>query len=123
VSSTTVAILVIILAMVLFLCAALLPLGRSRRAISDGDTLAGFLRDCVSAAPGESVSARAMYDAYRAYCARSNLRPTFETRFGRYLGGMFERGRSGTQRTYLDVALRDVAPSSSLSERLRRRAF
>jgi putative DNA primase/helicase len=76
------------------------------------DPTAMFIRDCVSDAPGESVGARVMYQAYKSHCDANARRPIFETKFGRIMKKKFKRDDKRTHR-YLDVALHDVPESRS----------
>lgn len=59
-----------------------------------------------------SVTAREMYDAYRAWCS-ANARDAFhETRFGRTMKTKLKRD-DGRIRRYLDCLLHDVPPMPS----------
>jgi hypothetical protein len=63
-------------------------------------------RDHVIVAPGQTVQARAMYDAHKAWCAINAKHPVFETKFGRVMKMRFPRDEARL-RVYLDVKLVD----------------
>jgi putative DNA primase/helicase len=76
------------------------------------DSIGQFIRDCVQAAPGETVTARTLYDAYHAWCDASAKHPVFQQKFGREMKKRFTR-RDGAIHTYLDIRLHDVPLRSS----------
>jgi putative DNA primase/helicase len=71
------------------------------------DPVGQFVRDHVVAAPGQTVQARAMYDAYKAWCVINAKHPIFETKFGRVMKTRFERDDKARVRVYLNVKLID----------------
>lgn len=71
------------------------------------DPTAMFIRDCVREAPGQSVGARSMYQAYKSHCEANARRPIFETKFGRIMKKKIKRDDKRTHK-YLDVELHDV---------------
>lgn len=80
------------------------------------DSVGQFCRDCVEVAPGKSVQARAMYDAYVRWCRASAKKEVFETKFGSVMKTRFTRDDSKRVRVYLDVHLHDVPVVSSDEE-------
>lgn len=73
----------------------------------DMDPIGRFAADCVEAAPGERVGARAMYEAYKSWCGANAVTAAFETRFGREMGKRYTKDQ-GRTRSYLDCRLHDV---------------
>jgi len=71
------------------------------------DTVGQFVRDHVEAAPGEQVTAREMYVAYRAWAEANAKRPVFEQRFSRAMRTKFTRDDKRVVR-YLDCRLHDL---------------
>lgn len=71
------------------------------------DPIGLFVADCVSAAAGESVTAREMYQAYVAWSEANAKTPWKETRFGRVMKTRFKRDDQRIRR-YLDCRLHDV---------------
>jgi putative DNA primase/helicase len=72
------------------------------------DPVARFVRDCVSEAQGQTVGAREMFNAYRAYCAATARNPVFETRFGLTMKKKFKKDDRNGRHFYCDVRLHDV---------------
>lgn len=75
------------------------------------DIVMQFYQDCVEAAPGESVRAREMYNAFKAWCDGNAKAPLFETKFGLNMKRHCKRDE-GRVRRYLDVRLHDVPTSA-----------
>lgn len=71
------------------------------------DPIGLFVHDCVSAAEGESIGAREMYHAYKAWSEAAAKKPVYETKFGREMKKRFRRSDGATHR-YLDCRLHDV---------------
>ncbi len=72
------------------------------------DPVGEFAGACVTPSPDERVTARAMYEAYSAWCHANSVRPFSERRFSETMatkGFAKERGRI---REYLNVRLHDV---------------
>lgn len=80
------------------------------------DTVGQFQRDCVEAAVGERVTARAMYEAYKAWCAANAKAHVLETKFGRVMKTRIKREEKRI-REYLDVRLHDVPPMPGAGRR------
>lgn len=90
------------------------------------DPIGGFLRDCVTILPPtsdgtepERVTAREMYEAFRAWCIVNSVRPWKEKSFAQAMMQKgFVKDRSKTVRRYINVRLHDVpeVPSRNLSE-------
>ena len=59
-------------------------------------------------AGGAGVTARAMYEAYKAWCEVNGMAKMHETRFGRTMKKKFERDDSKRVHVYVNVALHDV---------------
>lgn len=79
------------------------------------DTVGQFVRDCVEIVEGQSVTAREMYEAYKAWCAANAKTPVLETRFGRVMKGKIKREEKRIRR-YLNVRLHDVPSVSGRAE-------
>ena len=77
------------------------------------DSVGMFIRDCVEEAPGQTVQARAMYDAYLSWCKANAKREVFETKFGTVMKSKFKRDDTKRVRVYLDVRLHDVPTVSN----------
>jgi putative DNA primase/helicase len=86
--------------------------GATKEYFEEADPVAMFARDCVEAAEGINVQARAMYVAYKKHCASNARSPVFETRFGKLMKKKFRRDDAGRVRMYLDVRLHDVPETS-----------
>jgi putative DNA primase/helicase len=71
------------------------------------DPVGQFVRDHVVVAPGQTVQARAMYHAYKAWCEVNAKQWIFETKFGRVMKTRFPRDDKARVRVYLDVKLID----------------
>ncbi|WIG52500.1 MAG: hypothetical protein OJF48_003419 [Afipia sp.] len=74
------------------------------------DIVMQFVEDCVEKAPGESVQARVMYDAFKEWCGANSKSAVFETRFGRDMKRHCQRDDSSRLRKYVDVKLREDRP-------------
>ncbi len=74
----------------------------------ENDAVGPFLDACVQAAPGESVTAREMYEAYCHWADANGVKPIHETRFGRLLPQKGLRKTNERIRRYQDVRLHDV---------------
>lgn len=61
---------------------------------------------------GAGVTARAMYEAYKAFCDANGMAKMHETRFGRTMKKKFTRDDTKRVHVYVDVALHDVPQSS-----------
>jgi putative DNA primase/helicase len=71
------------------------------------DSIGQFARDCIERCPGESVTARTLYNAYRDWAHANAKNPVFETKFGRVMKTLYDR-QDGRVRRYLDIKLHDV---------------
>ncbi|GJE15089.1 DNA primase family protein [Methylobacterium longum] len=72
------------------------------------DPIGAFAADCLDRVPGHSETARAVYEAFEAWCEANSVRPWKETAFGRAMPQKgFEREKKRVRR-YLDVRLHDV---------------
>jgi putative DNA primase/helicase len=80
------------------------------------DTVGQFFRDCVAEAKGQEVTAREMFNAYKAWCLGNAKTAVFETRFGRTMKTLATR-KDDRVRRYVDVALHDVPRITSHGER------
>lgn len=70
------------------------------------DPCAEFIEQHVRTDPGgRGVQARAMYDAYKAWCDANGSPIMFETRFGRLMKTKLRRDDTGRLHVYVDVAL------------------
>jgi putative DNA primase/helicase len=72
------------------------------------DSVGQFIRDHVESAAGVTVQARAMYDAYVAWCKVNAKHPCYETKFGRVMKTRFKRDDTARIRVYCGVRLHDV---------------
>jgi putative DNA primase/helicase len=66
-----------------------------------------FIKDCVEAAPGESIGASAAYQAYVSWSLANAKRPRTLTAFGKEMHKHYKRDDKRT-RSYLDCRLHDV---------------
>lgn len=82
------------------------------------DIVMQFVEDCVEKAPGEFVQARAMYLAFKDWCAANTKSPLFETKFGREMKRHCTREETRVRR-YVDVKLRDDRPRVSAADKQR----
>jgi putative DNA primase/helicase len=64
---------------------------------------------------GPGVTARAMYEAYKAFCDANGMAKMHETRFGRTMKKKFTRDDTKRVHVYVDVALHDVPQMSDPS--------
>lgn len=60
---------------------------------------------------GAGVTARAMYEAYKAWCEVNGMARMYETKFGRTMKKKFARDDTKRVHVYVDVALHDVPQS------------
>lgn len=74
------------------------------------DVVMQFFEDCVEKSEGESVQARAMYEAFKEWCVANSKTAVFETRFGRDMKRHCVRDDASRLRRYVDVRLRDDRP-------------
>lgn len=72
------------------------------------DVVGAFLDACVRASPGQSVTAREMYQAYVSWAHANGKKPVSETKFGRDVKRKIPRDDKGALHVYRDVALHDV---------------
>lgn len=79
------------------------------------DPCGQFIQQHVRPDPGgRGVQARAMYEAYKAWCDANGSPIMFETRFGLIMKKKLKRDDTGRVRVYVDVAL--SLPVASKSE-------
>jgi putative DNA primase/helicase len=71
------------------------------------DPVGQFTRDHVVKAPGQTVQASVMYEAYKAWCALNGKWPATLTKFGRVMKTRFDRDDGARIRVYRDVKLVD----------------
>lgn len=72
------------------------------------DTLGGFIDACIKEEAGAEVRARALYEAYIAYCNDNFLNPMSETKFGKdFATRGFKKGKDKVSRKYLDIKLKN----------------
>lgn len=77
------------------------------------DVVGLFTQDCVRPALGESVTARAMYQAYAMWSDANGKKPVSETRFGRDMKRKVAHGRNGAGvHVYMDCGLVNVPEPS-----------
>lgn len=74
------------------------------------DIVMQFVDDCVDKVEGETVQARAMFDAFKEWCGANSKTAIFETKFGRDMKRHVKRDDTKRLRVYLDVKLRDDRP-------------
>ena len=74
----------------------------------DMDVVGQFARRCVVAAPGKTVQARLMYQAFVTWCKANSKSHVFETKFGREMKKRFSHDETGRYNVYVDVALENV---------------
>lgn len=71
------------------------------------DTLGSFIDSCIKEEKGSEVRARALYEAYLAYCSDNFLSPMSETKFGKdFASRGFTRGKDKISRKYLNIKLK-----------------
>jgi len=73
--------------------------------VPDRQDINGFARENLVSAPGETISARALYDAYTKWCSQTRIPAVNETRFGRGLAELGYRKEKRGNIQYLDIAL------------------
>lgn len=73
----------------------------------DMDPVGPFIADCVTLFPGQSVTAREMYEAYCAWAEANAVFAIKEAKFGRVMKGRIKRTDERIRR-YLDCYLHDV---------------
>ncbi len=74
----------------------------------DMDPIGRFVAACIESAPGKTVQARALYDAYRSWAFASAMSPASENKFGREMKKRYERGEDRLCRWYAGIALKNV---------------
>lgn len=71
------------------------------------DTLGSFIESCIKEEKGSEVRARALYEAYLAYCSDNFLTPMSETKFGKdFTAYGYKRGKDKISRKYIDIRLK-----------------
>lgn len=69
------------------------------------ESVLSFARACLRSAPGASIAARELYQAYLRWAVDRALVPATETRFGLVMGATHTVNRAGRVRHYLDITL------------------
>lgn len=84
------------------------------------DHVSEFTGACVVASPGTNVTARAMFEAYTAWCHANSVKAYSERRFSDTMGTKGFKKELGRIRQYLDVRLNNVPqdPDKARQERL-----
>lgn len=85
-------------------------LAKTRETIDDMDPVGQFYRAHVrpSDNPEDGVAARAMYNAFKAFCDANGKRAMYEARFGRTMKKICPRDDTGRVHVYRGVTLHDV---------------
>lgn len=79
------------------------------------DQLGNFVRACVVPQAGNNVRARAVYDAYVAWCKANSIKAWQETAFGKGMAKRDIKKHRSNYVYYLDVALVDVPDGDAAS--------
>jgi len=69
------------------------------------DTLKTFLQDRCTERPGQTVRADAFFKAYQVWVEGSGDKPVNSTKFGRYMGALFDFTKDRTGKFYIGVGL------------------
>jgi putative DNA primase/helicase len=69
------------------------------------DTLKTFLQDRCTEGPGQTVRADAFFKAYQAWTEGNGEQPVTSTKFGRYMGALFDFTKDRTGKFYIGVGL------------------
>jgi hypothetical protein len=86
--------------------------GRRWHHVEADPSIGLFMESCLKKAPGESVQARVMYEAYVAWSFDAAMKPVTNAKFGRLMKHKVRRDDTQKRRQYLDVVLHDVRPLS-----------
>lgn len=79
------------------------------------DQLGNFVRACVVPQKDSNVRARAMYDAYKAWCTANSIKAWQETAFGKGMAKRDIKKHRSNYVYYVDVALIDVPDGGAVS--------
>jgi len=69
------------------------------------DTIKAFLEEKCTEGPGKTVRAEAFYKAYQAWAEGNGEKPVTSTKFGRYMGDMFDFTKDRGGKFSLEVSL------------------
>jgi len=64
-----------------------------------------FLQDRCTERPGQTVRADAFFKAYQVWVEGSGDKPVNSTKFGRYMGALFDFTKDRTGKFYIGVGL------------------